>query len=181
MLSHSTPNEPSEETEALRGKETCPRSRSWWQSCTGLMYEGSGSVSLSPLLCQGGCCCSLSILLPLPTIGPGEATSLPSVWQSSVVKNIRRAGFWSWNFPLNPLEVHSRNIAHLKPRHSNFYWFCVYFVCLFIERIQNTVPTYDTKTESMQCLLQPINSKAQRPQKPWIQQILTLPSLLERW
>lgn len=178
MLSHLIPNKPREDTETLRDKETCPRSHCWWQSCTGLVCDQAlchGHLSSASV--DAADPCSPKRLLPLPTLSPGEETSLPYGGSSSVAKNIRRAVSWGRNSPLNPLEIHSKNIALLKPRHSNFDCFCIYF--LFIERVQNPLHISDTKTESTQCPLQPRNSEAPRPQKPWLQQILTLPSLLE--
>lgn len=108
---------------------------------------------------------SLNVILPLSTVWPIDETNLLHRGSSSVVKDIKTAVFWSQNLPRHPFKVHSENIAFLKLRYSNFYHFCIRF--LFIEREQNMLHIYDTKTESIQCPLQPISSKAQRPQTLW--------------
>ena len=96
-------------------------------------------VSLSPLLCQGGCCRSL---WPQPTLATAhcvtiEETNFPYRGSSSVVKDIKMAVFGGQNFPSNPLKFHSKNIALLKPRHSNFYYFCIYLFFVYIKSIEH--------------------------------------------
>lgn len=161
-------------------KETCPRSPSWWQSGTGLVCEGPGSVSLTPLLCQDGCCWYVQ-----SEHAPTTAHRGPRWRNQCPLEGQLFCGQESKGCVLGPAlaskssqgSFKEHNASETQADNSNFYCFCTYF--LFIERVQNALPISDTKIESMQCPPQPINSQAQRPQKPWIQQILTLPSLLK--